>query len=228
MKQYPVNPVPYPVFNEDDIVYIVAGGPSLRGFDWRRLEQKKVIAINKALYACPNALVLYWTDERIWHSHRQAIEGHSARFKITAYNYVYSVVYPSEIFTYKFTGMRGFDDSKAGLCHGNNAGYAAINLAVKLGAKTLVLLGYDFRYSSQGESHWHDGHFLSDGTRVSHREETLTKKMLPNFESLRVPLLQNRVTVYNANLDSRLNVWPKITVEEALDFTVAGSKNPPQ
>jgi len=215
-KQYPVNPIPGEIFAPTDLIWIAAGGPSLRALSWERLEGKKVIAINRAMYKVPHAKIVYWSDDRFWEENKGAINAHAAPFKVTAYSDLVRFVYPKDIFTYKFTRLRGYDDSAFGLCTGNNSGYSSINLAVKLGARRVVLLGYDFSYSACGESHWHEGYFLPDGSRRTHREVTLTHKMLPFFESLREPLQKMRVTVYNANPQSSLKVWPRISIEEAL------------
>jgi len=47
-------------------VYLIGGGPSLKGFDWNRLRNKKSIAINKAIKFWPEADAMYWTDGRVW------------------------------------------------------------------------------------------------------------------------------------------------------------------
>ena len=215
-KEYPLRIIPIEIFDESSFVYIVAGGPSLRGFDWRRLDGKQTIAINKALYTCPTAKVLWWSDDRFFEENRDTILAHKAPYKCTAYSDHVRFIYPDTIYAYRFNRMRGFDDSVSGISHGNNSGYAAIHFAVKLGAKKLVLLGYDFSHDKQGATHWHDGYFMENGNKRDHTEHTLERKMLPNFASLEIPLKQRRVTVYNANKDSKLTCWPRITIEEAL------------
>ena len=51
----------------------------------------------------------------------------------------------------------GLESARDTLAHGNNSGYAAINLAVHLGAARIVLLGYDM--GNDGKvSHFHEGY----------------------------------------------------------------------
>lgn len=216
-KEYPVRPVPGAIYSEADVVFLAAGGPSLRDFDWKRLETKEVIAINKSLYTCPKARVLWFSDDYFYDEHKEIIDSHGAQYKCSAYADVYLRPYPPHIYTYKFDRMRGLQDGFTTINHGNNGGYAAICLAAKLGAKKLVLLGYDFKYGPNGESHWHEGHFFG-GKKQFHREDALTHKMLPCFDTLKWPLIEKRVTVYNASPDSNLLVWPRITHEEALSL----------
>ena len=208
---YPVRLLPGPIFSGFDTVHICAGGPSLRNFDWERLAQKKVIAINKSLYSCPFAKVLWFSDEKFYWTNQRSIDEHPAPFKCTAYPSVYERAYPNHLYAYRFDSMRGFNDSDpTAINHGNNSGYSAICFAVKAGAKKIVLWGYDFKYDEEGHSHWHDGYGIERDASY------LTKKLLPCFDTLYSPLLCKRVEVFNANPDSNLKVWPRITQEEAL------------
>ena len=98
------------------------------------------------------------------------------------------------------------------MAHGHNSGYAAINLAYHLGAKRIILLGFDMK--NDGElTHFHDGYpTRSTGDRIYH------DKFLPGFKSLAANLKQNGIAVLNASLYSRLQVFTKISLEAALSF----------
>ena len=211
---FPTNPILGKIFRPDETVYIVAGGPSLKTFNWDFLSDKTSIAINKSLYKVPSAKVLWWSDERFFRSHRAAIESHKASFKATAYISFYREQNPPWVNSYKFTKMRGYDETPDSLCHGNNSGYAAIHLAIKTGAKKIVLLGYDFKFDEDGSTHWHDGHHDENGRKFNHGEDSLTKNMLPNFKYLQIPALQHGVEIINANPESNLNIWPKRSLDD--------------
>ena len=62
---------------------IVAGGPSLAGFDWRRLDGERVIAINRACEVLPHADVLWWSDAGFARRHGRALADHPAPVKAT-------------------------------------------------------------------------------------------------------------------------------------------------
>jgi uncharacterized Rossmann fold enzyme len=98
-----------------------------------------------------------------------------------------------------------------GLRDGGNSGYAAINLAYHLGAKRIVLLGFDMQTNGK-ETHWHEGYPSTADT------ETMARLMVPNFDTLIDPLEKRKVKVYNASQISKLESFPKISIEEALAF----------
>ena len=94
------------------------------------------------------------------------------------------------------------------ICHGNNSGYGAINLAVKLGASKIYLLGYDMQ-SNAKDTHWHSGY-------ESRHNHNIYQKMVKYFENLPSELEKHHVEVYNANPNSTLNVFKKCSIEDAI------------
>lgn len=201
---------PLPRIFEGQPCIIVAGGPSLWGFDWGALEDLNTIAVNRAYEVLPSARVLWWTDSQFFVRHQGALERHPAPFKCSAlYDYPPSIRPPWVNF-YRFTGHLGFDPDPGCLRHGNNGAYAAMHLAVHLGATALILLGVDMRLSPKGETHYHGGHGLPL------KQKTLDEVMLPFFKSLAPPLVERGVTVINGSPDSAVREWPRCTIREAL------------
>lgn len=196
---------------EGKTVFVVAGGPSLRGFNFRRLDGRNVIAINRGYEVLPEAQVLWWSDARFWRHHRMGLITHNARWKATGdVGYVDSDILPAWVVRYHFTGHAGLDPEPTNLRTGNNSSFAAIHLAAHIGARRIVLLGVDMRHGPAGETHFHEGH------GVLHLEETMTKLMIPYFESLAGPLAERGIEVINASPDSALAIWPRVTIDEGL------------
>lgn len=136
---------------------IVASGPSATPEDAVRLREicDEVIAVNDSWRLCRNADHLYATDYRWWQwafqdvmrdfegeLHTQRIQWHER---------------PED------WGIRCWESAaNPGLCTetgkihtGQNSGYAAINVAYHLGAKRILLLGYDMSPDG-GKRHWFD------------------------------------------------------------------------
>lgn len=193
-------------------VAIVAGGPSLVGFDFSRLEGAPSIAINLAMDVMPFATVLWWTDALFYRRPgiSERILAHRAPYKATAHLGYGSQEPDPSIHVYHFTGVDGFDDDPGRLRHGNNGGYAAMHLAAHLGARRLVLFGFDMRVGADGRSHFHGGHGLP------YHEHTLKSLMLPYFKALASPLAERGVEVYNASPDSALTLWPRCSIDEGV------------
>lgn len=199
---------------EGQEVIIVAGGPSLRQFRWDLILDRRVIAINRAYEVCPNASVLWWSDARFWRDHREALLAHGAPWKATLdWHYGPDELPADRVTMYRTSGLTGFDERRDYLRHGNNSTYAAIHLAVHLGAARIILLGLDMNLGPAGETHWHAGH------RINPTAVTLTEKMAPYFDTL-VPALAIRgIVVLNANPHSGINTWSRVSIGEALGLS---------
>lgn len=223
---------------KDENVFIIAGGPSLRtevpksvpkkfiGADFRYLQKYgKVITINDSWMLAPNAQVHYFYDQPWWNWQLQnntwaedPKTGMKSRsFAQQIYKGFWVTTNPQfenhpQVRTLKITGERGLEINPSGLRHGSNSGYQAINLAYLLGAKKIVLIGYDMKCLGN-RTHWHNnGKQPAVVFNVA-----LEKSFLPHFESLVEPLAKAGVEVINANLDSALTCWPRVSLDEVLN-----------
>lgn len=185
--------------------YIVGGGPSLKGFDWDRLDGRRVIAVNRAFAVLPRAEIVYFTDGRIWEVYRANILDH--RGKLVTGAAKKHVDHP-RVENYRLTGLLGLDRTPGHLRHGNNSGHAALNLAYHLSARRIYLLGFDMIYTD-GASHWHEGY------PWLHRERVFDK-MTPHFGAIAAELAAEGIHVWNANPDSNLAAFPFCSHEDAL------------
>ena len=189
-----------------ETVYIIGGGPSLIGFNWNNLTGKRTIAINKSILSYPNADVLYWTDSRVYGWYKKDID----KFKGLKYTIRHHATYSTDIRVLRKGDKFGLEESKDALCHGNNSGYAAINLAYLLGVKRILLLGYDMHNDGK-KGHYHDGYPVPATGDNIYKDQ-----FIPGFQVLADILKQKRIEVYNASPRSSLTVWPRITHEQAL------------
>ena len=199
-----------PIWN-GDTVYLIGGGPSLSNFNWSSLNGKKTIAINKAILHYPQADVMYWTDGRVYTWYKDDIDNYEG-LKYTIRGGKHYNDSKSKVHVLKRGNKFGLEKAKDTLAHGNNSGYAAINLAVHLGAKKIVLLGYDM--GSNGKlSHFHNGYPVNPTAAKIYNDQ-----FIPAFEYLKSELDVIGVKVFNACPTSKLNTFPKISIEEALSF----------
>lgn len=190
-----------------ETVYLIGGGPSLKGFEWNRLRGKKTIAINKAIKFWPEADAMYWTDGRIWTWLEKEIQDYKG-LKFT----IRPKPYPSDVHILRRGIKFGLEKAKNTIAHGNNSGYAAINLAIHLGAKRIILLGYDMGNDGKS-SHFHDG-YPSNATS----EKIYKDQFLPGFDVLKDCLKGTGIQIFNACPTSKLKTFKRISIEEALAF----------
>lgn len=193
---------------EGETVYIIGGGPSLIDFDWKRLSGKRIIAVNKSILSYPNADALYWTDSRVYGWNKTEID----KFKGLKYTIRHHVTYPSDVKVLRKSNKFGLECAKDAICHGNNSGYAAINLAYLLGAKRIILLGYDMKNDGK-RGHYHDGYPVPVTGNNIYKDQ-----FIPGFQIIADMLKQKNIEVYNASMTSALTVWPKISFDKALSF----------
>ena len=123
-------------------------------------------------------------------------------------------------------GFKAFTFSmKDGLGHGNNSGYAALNLACCLGASPIYLLGFDMKHEpikmkatqlSQvfqryqlKKSHWHNGHPSQQG-------EKDVKGFIQYYNQAAEKIKSHGIKVINLNPDSALDCFPKKDYQEVL------------
>jgi len=146
---------------QDETVWVIGGGPSLRGFDFERLRGKgKVIAVNKAMFLIPWADVGFTLDQHFCRKHRNDMVDYAAGgglpFLALPPNEDGHKSIPGGVYIIR---RRNPGLSKNPLdCYGVNSGYGALNLAFLSGSKRINLLGFDFDYDRDGQTHWHDGY----------------------------------------------------------------------
>ncbi len=192
----------------NETVYIIGGGPSLSNFDFAQLAGKKVIAINKAILSYPQAQALYWTDSRFYGWYQNEVEAWDGLKYTIRQNYRYEG--NPDVNILKKGKKFGLEKAVDTLAHGNNSGYAAINLAYHLGARRIILLGYDMGNNGT-KSHFHEGYPTKQTSDKIYQDQ-----FIPGFKQLAEELKAKNIEVLNASPYSRLTNFPKITLEKAM------------
>ena len=193
---------------EGETIYIIGGGPSLKNFNFAELKGCRTIAINKAVFFHQSADVLYWTDSRFYTWYKNDIDNFNGlKFALKP-----GSQYTTDIKVLRKGVAHGLEKDPHVLAHGNNSGYAAINLAYHLGANRIVLLGFDMHNDGK-DTHFHEGYPTRPAGDHIYRD-----KFLPGFKELERSLRAESVTVFNASPHSSLNEFPKITLTQALSF----------
>ncbi len=190
-------------------VVCLGGGPSLTGADAARCRGRaRVIAINDAYRLAPWADLLYFCDHRWWSWHRDTAAFKSfAGVRVTLDARV-AAEEPSVHYVHN-AGREGLNLDRGHLMTGRNSGYQAINLAVQLGAKRILLLGYDMR-AVDGRTHWFGDH------PTETRPGVYVGAMLPMFETIAAPLAASGVEVVNCTPGSALATFPMADLADAL------------
>lgn len=190
---------------DDATVVCLAGGPSLTQADVDSCRGRaRVLAIKDTIRLCPDPDVLYACDARWWRYYGSSLLFAGPRYAMELLATPFARVL-------KNTGEIGLELQPDGLRTGRNSGYQAVNLAVHLGARRIVLLGYDMQPTG-GRAHWFGSHpYPTAGLTAEHY-----KLWLRCFETIVAPLKALGVEVYNATRSTALRCFPCVPLEEAL------------
>jgi len=177
-------------------VFIVGGGPSLRGFDFFSLLNKKTIVVNKAILNVPNPNYFITVDYTFilkiglttlgeCCAHKYFVVDLSYPFiqKVndsyidTRHNLTYTNLYLFDTII-ESKDQNGLGFSFEDFRSGANSGYSALQLAVVLGFKKINLLGIDLICTDR--THFHEGY----GERIN----SFNEKLESYFQSFKLGL----------------------------------------
>lgn len=185
---------------EGQTVFVLGGGSSLSGFDTSVLSGKRVIATNEAgLTVYPDADVLFYADSRWYDWNKERMGLFKGRHIVTRPPMPHS-------------GHKVLARTKTLLTPprhrwevgGYSSGEAAVQLAVHMGAKRIVLLGFDMK-----PGHFHDKH------KVAVPQDTY-KRFMHSFEVTAKWCKGKGVEVLNATPDSALMCFEKVECQNIL------------
>lgn len=179
--------VPYSGIWPSSTVVCVGGGPSLVAADvaFARSAGAKILSINSSYQCfegCPDAL--FAPDAKWWGWHPEALG--FACIKV-AFPPDPPVTLPG-VDIVDWTTGDGVDLNPTCLRGGGHSGYAAINLAMHMGARRIVLLGYDGAPGPDGRHHCHPDH--PDGSHIQyHYRRAIYQTLVKPLETLGIALI---------------------------------------
>lgn len=188
-------------------VFIVGGGPTVKDINISDLDDQLTIAINNSYKILPNATALYWCDASWIDKNLDQVNNHNCKLRFHARPYslsknTYNLKGIGDSTILCRTSEYGLDLEPDNVC-GNNSGAHALNLAINMKAKNIVLLGYDMQIIERN-THWHKGH------GYGLRPEIYPNNFIPSINSMakKVKELGLNVNIINASTDSALTCFP--------------------
>lgn len=138
----------------------MASGPSLCAEDvklvrqWRKEGGGKVAVVNTTFRMAPWADLLYACDGGWWRTY-----GSEVNEKFTG-DLMFTYAQYGERFgakRVKSVGRKGLSRNTDTITTGGNSGHQCIHAVRNLGAKRIILLGFDMAHT-YGQAHWHGNH----------------------------------------------------------------------
>jgi hypothetical protein len=190
-----------------ETAFVVAGGPSVREQNVAQLEGRNVIAVNSSYEIAPFAQFLVFGDKRWWIEHHPRL----AEFQGRIVTPCKSAVPRQRLLCLRRADGRGLADDPSAVICGRTTTHAAINFAVHLGVKRIVLLGADMCRASDGRAHHHAEHPWPV-------REGCWAEQMEHLKHLVKPLRLRGIEVINTSQVSLIPTtwWPKAKLEDCL------------
>ena len=181
-----------------DVFVCIAGGPSLTKEDADYASQRaQVVGINDA-YRITDVDYLYASDYEWWQHHEDAVKDLDCR-RITGKQDRKGLPDCVE----SWDAEHGADLTRPVVNFGSHSGFAGLHLAILLGAKKVLLLGYDGK--SGGKVHWFGKH------PKPLRNTGAYERWAQLYGQTAHP-----VPIINCSRDTVITAFPRMTIQEAI------------
>jgi len=110
----------------------------------------------------------------------------------------------------------GIETRRGFVSWNGNSGISALSLAYHLGARKVVLLGFDMHTEDDGKSNYHDQHIKMDLHKAYNKKEVYTR-YLKKLPEVKTDAKRIGMTIINATPGSSIEEFPIMTLEEALN-----------
>jgi len=192
---------------KNDIVFIIGGGPSLKGLDWNSIKHFKIIGANDAYKLGPFIDYNVFADSQ-WFRHHRDLTKHAIA---TMVGHTAQPLQSSHVKFIRRILQKKFTEEKGEMGWFGNTGMSCISLALKLGASKIRLLGFDMQLDIEGNSNYH-------GDNINSPDPLVYDRFLKNGGFLKRSLdkIYPGVEILNCNLKSAWNVFPKVALESVL------------
>ena len=199
-------------------VFVLGNGPSLQNDPLERLAGKNVIAVNSAAFVLPKIVkVLFFGDARWYWLNKPAVQALDA-LKVTLSKYWVDETGSRReepcsgepgICTMRQKGQSGLTLACDALAWNMSSGGAAVNLASHLGAKRIILLGYDMKLGADGARN-----AFPNLNKTSVKFDTMN--VHKSWRSLYDTAIESGIQIINATPGSALHAIPQVNLDDVL------------
>jgi hypothetical protein len=196
-------------------IYIISTGTSLRGFDFKRLDGRITIGINRVVeYYHPS--IVHFVDVTAHRTHARALRNYNGMLIVgqgagptVTHDNVFEI--HRNIDTFRMSETTELVCKKVGRSFsdgwfGGGAGATALHTAILLGGDPIYLLGYDY--------------YEDNGRHFDEYDESRNDKHLyfTSFESVELISRERWLPrIFNCNINSRLKCFPFVDIESLLE-----------
>lgn len=176
------------------------------------LHDKNVIGVNAAFKIGSWIDYIYFLDKDFMLTYRPCLAGAGFSSKtVSALPYSQLESWCNTVKGSPINGICAVPDT---IAYNHNSGAGAINLAYHLGAKRIVLIGFDMKVIDN-KQHFHGEYINSKLERPAEDKMTFSKGMLA-FPAIANDAEILGVEIINTSMDSALDMFEKIPLEDVL------------
>jgi hypothetical protein len=189
--------------------FVLGGGPSLRGVTLPAAIAPDTIAVNSSFRLCPAARVLFFHDYAWMAANLAAVEAWPGL--VVTVSRLAAQALPERVKRIDALWGRPLG-APPPVRLGRSSGQTAVALAAAMGARRIVLLGFDMRVAA-GRSHWHDEY------ATEAPEFDIFRRA---FDGWRAAAETAGIAIVNATPDSALFEFDATTLQAELAHADAG------
>jgi len=191
-------------------VYIIGGGPSVLNTNLPLIHSKRVIGVNCAFSLGAWVDLCYFGDGRWYHWNHKELRSFGG-LKVTCFAGANVEQWPG-VMQVRRGKPEGIDTRKRHLSWNKNSGGSAINLAYHLGAKRIVLIGYDMKVDENENHNWHTKYVGKHTPPIKIYEN----RFLACYKTIKRDADKLGIEILNTNPDSALLEFPFVKLEDTL------------
>lgn len=195
-------------------VFCLASGPSLSVEICGKVKGLPTIVVNSSCTLAPWADVLYFTDNGWYETHKGIVENWPGLVVAMARRAKREL--PHKVHLVKGAGDPTLNHistfpplGSPFIRQGRSSGHTAIALAVAMGAKRVVMLGYDMKPAADGQEHHHTEYQDRDLAKYA-------RDFVPAFSGWNAAAIKAGVEIINCTADSAVTEFPFADLEEVL------------
>jgi hypothetical protein len=198
---------------EGEKAFVMATGPSLTQEVVDRIYSEsgwRYIGISDCYRICPYLDFFYACDNRWWNLHYDKVQEWAACDNGYWCTEQSTKKAHSDLHRIAGSGGKGWSSNQEKIHYGSNSGFQITNIAFLLGIRYMVLVGFNMMVT--GDNKKPMTHFFGDHPKGLSRN-TSYHSFAAQFDNIKVP---PDVKVINATSPSRLNTFPKMSLDDAI------------
>jgi len=198
----------------DSTVYILGGGPSLNKVNFDLIKDKHVLGVNQA-YQLGDWVDACYSGDRRWYYWNVSQLPNYKGTMYTSYPTFQARKGCPTINLGRISSHGISDKSRHSIAWNGNSGASAINVAYWLGARRVVLLGFDMQREG-GRFNWHDKYPPTKRSKKDNRYPTPYRRFLKCWRQVAIDAKRLELEILNATPDSKITLFPSVLLEDTL------------